>query len=66
LRTNGVSLAELTGLLKKLYDFDSVKDKLFIAQAAKDAGHSELAQAVLDMTTEEERTLMSAAGEGPK
>ncbi|MCL2669893.1 MAG: glycosyltransferase, partial [Syntrophaceae bacterium] len=63
---SGARLDELIQLLKKLYDFNSVQDKLVIARAAKDAGHIELAKTVLDMITEEERAFMSAAGEGPK
>lgn len=54
---------EIFELLAKLYDFGSIKDKLMVARAVKDAGNAVLAQRALSLITPAEREWMSGGGE---
>lgn len=46
---------EAIGFLKKLYNFDFLKDKLFLIKGAKKAGFFKLADGLFDMLSEEEQ-----------
>jgi len=55
LKSSGVSDEELSALLGKMYDYDSVKDKAFLLRAAGAAGNEGLFDMIKAMITDEER-----------
>jgi len=56
LKSSGVSDEELSGLIGKMYDYDSVKDKAFLLRAAGAAGNEGLFNMIKAMITDEERS----------
>jgi len=51
-----VSDEELSGLIGKMYDYDSVKDKAFLLRAAGAAGNEGLFNMIKSIITDEERS----------
>ena len=62
--TGNASDGEILAFVEKLYDFSSLKDKIFTARAAKNAGLVGLRDMIMERITPEEREMLSGGGNG--